>query len=194
MGTKRSIYLDNNATTPVDPEVLDAMLPYFKNVFGNPSSIHNHGRLAKRGLERAREQAASIINADPEEIIFTSGATEANNMAILGHQQALLPARAHILTSTIEHYAVLNPVAYLDRNGLAEVSYAVVKHNGVVNLEQFTSAVQNHATMVSVMAANNDVGTIQPLAKLAASPTTRCCLSFVIVIREAKKRFNPLSS
>ncbi len=173
MGTKRSIYLDNNATTPVDPEVLDAMLPYFKDVFGNPSSIHSHGRLAKRGLERAREQAALLINADPEEIIFTSGATEANNMAILGHQQALLPKRAHILTSTIEHYAVLNPVAQLDRNGLAEVSYTVVNRNGVVNLEQFTSAMQNHVTMVSVMAANNDVGTIQPLKKLAASATSK---------------------
>ena len=167
MDPNENIYLDNNATTPVDPEVLEAMLPYFKNVFGNPSSIHAHGQQARRGLDIAREQTALIINADPEEIIFTSGATEANNMAILGHQQALQPKRAHILTSAVEHYAVLNPVAHLDRGGLAKVSYAVVNRDGVINLDQFISALQNHVTLVSVMAANNDVGTIQPFEKLA---------------------------
>ena len=167
MDPNEEIYLDHNATTPVDPEVLEAMLPYFKGTFGNPSSIHAHGQQARRGLDIAREQAALIIGANPEEIIFTSGATEANNMAILGHQQAMLPKKAHILTSTIDHYAVLNPVAHLDRNGLAEVSYAVVDRNGIINLEQFTSALQNHVTLVSVMAANNDVGTIQPFAELA---------------------------
>ena len=167
MNPNEDIYLDHNATTPVDPEVLEAMLPYLKDVFGNPSSIHAPGRQARRGLNIAREQTALIIGANPEEITFTSGATEANNMAILGHQQALLPKRAHILTSTIEHYSVLNPVAHLDRSGLADVSYAVVDRNGVINLDQFTSALQNRVTLVSVMAANNDVGTIQPFAELA---------------------------
>ncbi len=169
MNLKQNIYLDNNATTPLDPEVLEAMLPYFKGTFGNPSSIHTHGQQARRGLDIAREQAALIINADPEEIIFASGATEANNMAILGHQQALLPKRPHILTSVIEHYAVLNPVAHLDRNGLAQVSYAVVDSDGVINPDQYISALQNQVTLVSVMAANNDVGTIQSFAKLADS-------------------------
>ena len=167
MNPEENIYLDNNATTPMDPEVLEAMLPYLKDTFGNPSSIHTHGQQARRGLDIAREQTALIIGANPEEITFTSGATEANNMAILGHQQVLLPQKAHLLTSVIEHYTVLNPVAYLDRSGLADVSYAIVDRNGVINLEQFTSALQNHVTLVSVMAANNDVGTIQPFAKLA---------------------------
>ena len=99
MNLNQNIYLDNNATTSLDPDVLEAMLPYFKGTFGNPSSTHTHGQQARRGLDNAREQTAATLNADPEEIIFTSGATEANNMAILGHQQAQLPQRPHILTS-----------------------------------------------------------------------------------------------
>ncbi len=169
MNESQNIYLDNNATTALDPEVLEAMLPYYKGIFGNPSSLHAHGQEARRGLDQARTTVAALINAEPEEIIFTSGATEANNLAILGHQQALLPQKCHLLTSTIEHHAVLNPAAYLGHSNQAEISYAVVDHNGIINMEQYKSALQNHITLVSIMAANNDVGTIQPLSEMVVA-------------------------
>jgi cysteine desulfurase len=162
------IYLDANATTPVDPRVLEAMLPYFTERFGNPSSTtHAYGWEAGAAVKNAREAIASTINAIPEEIVFTSGATEANNLAIKGVAEAYFNQGKHIITVATEHRAVLDPCKYLETLGF-EVTYLPVQDDGLIDLEQLEAAIRSDTILVSVMAANNEIGVIQPVAKIGA--------------------------
>jgi len=162
------IYLDAHATTPVDPRVLEAMLPYFTERFGNPSSTtHAYGWEAGAAVKNAREAIASTINATPEEIVFTSGATEANNLAIKGVAEAYFNQGKHIITVATEHRAVLDPCQYLETLGF-EVTYLPVQDDGLIDLEQLEAAIRSDTILVSVMAANNEIGVIQPVAKIGA--------------------------
>ncbi len=161
------IYLDNNATTPIDPDVLTAMQPYLASMFGNASSVeHEHGHIAALAVERAREQIAVTIGAQPQEIIFTGSCTEANNLAILGAARAN-PDKRHFVTSQIEHPAVLEPMRALAREG-CEVTYLAVDEFGRVSPDDLRSAIRADTLLVSVMAANNEVGTLQPIRALGA--------------------------
>jgi cysteine desulfurase len=165
---KLPIYLDYQATTPVDPRVLDAMMPYFTNQFGNPHSrSHSFGWEAEAGVEEAREQVAHIINADPKEVIFTSGATESNNLAIKGVARFYKDRRNHIVTVATEHKCVLDSCRHLQQEGF-EVTYLPVKKDGLVDLDQLCDAVTDKTVLVSVMAVNNEIGVIQPLAEIGA--------------------------
>ena len=161
------IYLDHSATTPVRPEVVAAMLPYFAGKFGNPSSIHSFGREARVVLDEAREQVAEAIGAQPEEIVFTAGGSEADNMAIKGAAIAALGKKRHVITSAIEHHAVLDTVQSLSRLGF-EFTIAPVDSDGLVDPEFVRSAIRPDTFLVSIMHSNNEVGTIQPIAEIAA--------------------------
>ena len=161
------IYLDHNATTAVDPAVLDAMLPYFSADFGNASSIHTFGQRARAAVETAREQVAALLNARPQEIVFTSGGTESDNHAIFGVAQALspVPAGSHVITTTIEHEAVLNACQALEKQGVA-VTYLPVDRQGLIDLDELRRALRPETVLITVMHANNELGTIQPLAEI----------------------------
>ncbi len=162
----RRIYLDNAATTAVLPEVVEAMLPYFTQVYGNASSIHGPGREAKRALENARRQVANALNAAiPQEIYFTAGGSESDNWAIKG--AAFASQRGHIITTAIEHHAVLHTCAWLEKQGF-EVTYLPVDGYGRVTTAQVEAALRPDTFLVSVMAANNEVGTLQPIAEIGA--------------------------
>ena len=159
------IYFDHNATTPVDPAVLDAMLPYFSGEFGNASSIHAYGQRARAAVESAREQVAALLNARPQEIVFTSGGTESDNHAIFGVVAASSGATKHIITTAIEHEAVLNSCQELERRGVA-VTYLPVSRNGLVELDDLRKAIRPGTVLISMMHANNELGAIQPLAEI----------------------------
>ena len=163
---QRPIYLDAHATTPVDERVLNAMLPYFTESFGNPSTnTHVYGWEASAAVKNAREIIADIINATPEEIVFTSGATEANNLAIKGVAEAYFNRGRHIITVATEHRAVLDPCTYLETLGF-EVTYLPVEPDGLLDLTQLEAAIREDTILVSVMAANNEIGVLQPLAEI----------------------------
>ena len=165
---QRPIYLDCHATTPTDERVVEAMLPYFTQHFGNPSSIgHVYGWEAEAAVKKARATIAQAINASPAEIIFTSGATEANNLAIKGVAEAYFSQGRHIITVQTEHRAVLDPCSYLQTLGF-EVTFLPVKPDGRLDLQQLERAIRPDTILVSVMAANNEIGVLQPLAKLGA--------------------------
>jgi len=173
---QRPIYLDSHATTPVDPRVLEAMLPFFTEHFGNPASLtHSYGWEAEAAVQHARETLAMAINASPEEIVLTSGATEANNLAIKGVAEAYLSKGRHIVTVQTEHNAVLDPCAYLEKLGF-EVTYLPVQPDGLVNLDQLAQALRDDTVLVSVMAANNEIGVLQPLADIGALCRDRAIL------------------
>ena len=161
------LYLDHNATTPVDPAVLNAMLPYFSGDFGNASSIHTFGQRARAAVETAREQVATLLNARPQEIIFTSGGTESDNHAIFGIVQALLSAQAavHIITSSIEHEAVLNTCQALEKQGVT-VAYLPVSRDGLIDLNDLRKAIRTGTVLITVMHANNELGTVQPVEEI----------------------------
>ena len=161
------IYLDHNATTPVDPAVLDAMLPFFSADFGNASSIHTFGQRARSAVETAREQVATLLNARPQEIVFTSGGTESDNHAIFGVVNAAAAAGTpkHVITSAIEHEAVLNTCQALEKQGVA-VTYLPVNRDGLINLDDLRKAIRPETTLITVMHANNELGTVQPLADI----------------------------
>jgi len=161
------IYLDHNATTRPDPAVREEMLSCLDDVYGNPSSLHSFGQEAQRVVDRSRKRAAKLIGAAPDEIIFTSGGTEANNLAVCGIAGSLGDRKRHIITTTIEHQALLHPCGYLERQGF-EVTYLPVDENGLVDPQDLTSALREDTALVSVMLANNDVGTIQPLAEVCS--------------------------
>ena len=163
---KRPIYLDCNATTPIDERVLKTMLPYFTEHFGNPASItHQYGWEAEAAVKKAREILATGINTTPEEIIFTSGATEANNLAIKGISEAYFNKGRHIITIATEHNAVLDPCTYLQNLGF-EVTYLPVNTDGIIDLTSLETALRKDTILVSIMAANNEIGVLQPLARI----------------------------
>lgn len=163
---KRLIYLDCHATTPVDPRVVEAMVPFFTEHFGNPSSTtHAYGWEAEAAVKKTRETLAAAINATPEEIVFTSGATEANNLAIKGVAEAYFSKGRHIITVETEHSAVLDPCGYLESLGF-EVTYLPVKPDGLLDLDLLEKAFRDDTILVSVMAANNEIGVLQPLAEI----------------------------
>ncbi|MEY3304117.1 MAG: hypothetical protein RLZZ139_2490 [Cyanobacteriota bacterium] len=163
---QRPIYLDCQATTPVDERVLEAMLPYFRESFGNPASIgHLYGWEAEAAVKLAREAIANAISATPEEIIFTSGATEANNLALKGVAEAYHSKGRHIVTVLTEHSAVLDPCAYLQSLGF-EITYLPVKSDGLIDLKELETAIRPDTILVSVMAANNEIGVLQPIAEI----------------------------
>ncbi|HAC65475.1 MAG TPA: IscS subfamily cysteine desulfurase [Cyanothece sp. UBA12306] len=163
---QRPIYLDCHATTPMDERVLEAMLPYFTQHFGNPSSIsHMYGWEAEAAVKKARETIANTISCSPEEIVFTSGATEANNLAIKGVAEAYFNQGQHIITVQTEHRAVLDPCHYLEGLGF-EVTLLRVKKDGLINLDDLEKAIRPETILVSVMAANNEIGVIQHLTEI----------------------------
>lgn len=159
------VYLDYNATTPVEPEVLDAMLPYFSAEFGNASSIHTFGQKARAAVETAREQVAALIGARPQEIIFTSGGTESDNHAIFGIISSSPTAsgtRPHVITSFVEHEAVLNACQALEKQGV-DVTYLSVDRDGQLDLEELRRTIRPQTVLITIMHANNELGTVQPL-------------------------------
>ncbi len=162
----RPIYLDAHATTPVDPRVLEAMLPYFTEYFGNPASTtHQYGWEAAAGIKQARVTIATSINATPEEIVFTSGATEANNLAIKGGVEANCDRGNHIITIATEHNAVLDPCRYLEKLGFA-ITVLPVQPDGLIDLQNLVQSIRSDTILVSVMMANNEIGVIQPIAAI----------------------------
>ncbi|MCM8801614.1 MAG: cysteine desulfurase NifS [Candidatus Omnitrophica bacterium] len=161
----KRIYLDYAATTPCDPEVLKEMEPYLFEKFGNPSSIHSFGQEAKKAIESARETIAKILGARPEEIIFTSGGTESNNFSLFGVAYALQERGNHIITSSIEHHAVLEPVKILEKRGF-KVTYLKVNKFGLVDPQDLKKAITDKTILISIMHANNEIGTIQPIKEL----------------------------
>ena len=161
----RRIYLDNSATTPIDAEVVEAMLPFLAGKFGNASSIHFFGQEARAAVDKARHQVAELINARPAEIVFTSGGTEANNLAIRGLVEANEKYGKHIITSQIEHSAVKNVCEDLEKRGY-EVTYLPVYENGIVRVDDLKTAVRPDTILISIMTANNEIGTIQPVEEI----------------------------
>ena len=158
------IYLDNAASTPVHVQVLDEMIPYLQEQFGNPSSIHKYGRSADRAIKNARKQIANLINAEPKEILITSGGTESNNTAIFGITQA--KKGNHIIISSIEHDAILEPCKILEKKGF-EITLIPVNDLGLINLKDIQNSISSKTCLVSIMFANNEVGTIQPIEEIS---------------------------
>jgi cysteine desulfurase len=165
----RTVYFDYNATTPLDPQVREAMMPYLGAVFGNPSSVHHVGRQARAILDDARDRAAKVLGCKPSEIIFTSGGTESTNLAVFGAARLLKPKGRHIITSAVEHHAVLHCCDYLAKKEGFEVTYLPVDSQGRVTVESLEKAIQPDTVLVSIMAANNEIGTIEPVAELGAA-------------------------
>jgi cysteine desulfurase len=162
------IYLDNNATTPMDPRVLEAMLPYFNEKFGNAASRnHPFGWAAEEGVDYAREQISKLINCSEKEIIFTSGATESNNLAIKGVFEMYAEKGNHIITATTEHKAVLDTCAHLEKLG-ASITYLQVKADGLIDLNELSNAITDKTILVSIMYGNNEIGVIQPMKEISA--------------------------
>ena len=161
----KTIYLDHAATTATDPKVLETMLPYFHEHYGNPSSIYSMSRVSKNVIENAREILANAIGAAPREIVFTSGGSESDNFAIKGVAQALRDKGNHIITSQIEHHAVLYTCKFLEKNGFT-VTYLPVDHDGIVKLNELEKAITPQTILITVMHANNEIGTIQPIRQI----------------------------
>ena len=165
MERNKVIYLDNAATTPAREEVLQEMLPYFTEKFGNPSGIYSVAASAKEAVTLARETIAATINAKPENIFFTAGGSESDNWAIKGIAESLAHKGKHIITSKIEHHAVLHTCEYLEKRGF-EVTYLDVDENGIVKIEELKRAIRHDTILISIMFANNEIGTIQPIAEI----------------------------
>lgn len=162
----KPIYLDYNATTPILPEVAEEMQPFLGDLFGNPSSSHLYGQQTKKAVDTARERIARLLDCDRDEIVFTSGGSEANNYAIKGIAFANKEKGNHIITSKIEHPAVIEVCEYLKKWGF-EISYIPVSSEGIVNLQELEASIRPSTILISVMHANNEVGTIQPLSDIA---------------------------
>jgi cysteine desulfurase len=169
--TMKQIYLDYNASTPVDPQVLEVMLPYLKQKYGNPSSSHGFGVACRAGIEQARERVAGLLGCEASEIIFTSGATESNNMVIKG-VAATSPKGSHIITTKIEHPAVLEPCRYLEKRGYP-VTYLPVDQYGAVNPHELAKAITPETVLITIMHSNNEVGTMQPIAEFSRIAASR---------------------
>ena len=162
----RNVYLDYSATTPVKDEVLKEMLPYFTEKFGNPSSLYDTGLEAKAAVAHAREQVAALINADPKEVFFTAGGTEADNWALFGVCDQLKAKGNHIITTKIEHHAILHSCAFLEKQGI-DVTYVGIDKDGRVNLKELEDAITDKTILISVMMVNNEIGTVQPIKEIA---------------------------
>jgi len=164
----RTVYFDYNATTPLDPAVREAMLPFLGEVWGNPSSVHHVGQRARAALDDARDRASGVLKCKPSEVIFTSGGTESNNLAIFGAARLLASQGKHLITSAIEHHAVLHCFDYLEAKEGFQVTRLPVDGEGRVSPDDLKQAIRKDTTLVSIMAANNEIGTIQPVAELGA--------------------------
>lgn len=162
----RTVYMDHSATTPVDPEVFNEMIPYYKERYGNPSSIYSLAHISRNAVENARRQVAGLINASAQEIIFTSGGTEADNQALITYMQVNRSRGNHLITSSIEHHAILHTCDYLKKQGF-EITVLPVDNYGLVEINVLEKAMKPNTTLVSVMHANNEVGTIEPIRELA---------------------------
>jgi cysteine desulfurase len=163
----KSIYLDHSATTPVDPRVVEAMLPFFSDKFGNASSLHRWGQVALTALDEARQTIADILGASPKEIVFTSGGSESDNLALRGVAMALRGKGNHIITTPIEHHAILNTAAQLEKEFGFQITQIPVNRLGAVNPDDIAHAITPQTILISVMYANNEVGTIEPLSEIA---------------------------
>lgn len=161
----KNIYLDNSATTKLNPIVLDEMMPYLKDMYGNASSIYSIGRESRKAIDKARDRVANALNANSSEIFFTNGGTESDNWAIKGVAFANRKKGNHIITTNIEHHAVLHTCQYLEKNGF-EVTYLPVKENGIVDVNDFKKTLRKDTILVSVMFANNEIGTVQPIKEI----------------------------
>ena len=161
----KKIYMDYNATTPLHPEALDAMLPFLKDNFGNPSSIHWAGRGVKKSIDEAREKVASLLNADPSEIVFTAGGSESDNLAIKGVANVLKNKSNHIITTQVEHPAVLTTCQYMEKRG-CKVTYLPVDHDGMIDLDDLRGSITNKTVLISIMYANNETGTLFPIKEI----------------------------
>ncbi|HMP82856.1 MAG TPA: cysteine desulfurase family protein [Verrucomicrobiota bacterium] len=164
----RTIYCDYNATTPLDPAVRDAMLPFLSEAWGNPSSIHHVGRRVRASLDEARERASVVLRCKPSEVIFTSGGTESNNLAVFGTARLQKSRGRHIISSTIEHHAVLHCLDYLRKNEGFDVTLLPVNREGIVSVDSLKAAIRPDTILVSIMSANNEVGSLQPVSELGA--------------------------
>ena len=163
------VYMDHTATTPTSPEVLKAMMPYFSENFGNPSSVYSFSRKSRSAIEKARGQVAAALNADPSEIFFTGSGTEADNWALKGTlEKAKIAGKNHLITTQIEHHAILHPAEYLKKVEGVEVTYLPVDAEGFVSVEDVKNAITDKTALVSIMFANNEVGTIEPVAEIGA--------------------------
>ena len=172
MTVEGTVYLDHAGTTPLDSKVLEAMVPYFTQHFGNPSSLHSVGQEARYALDEARERVAGVLNCRPREIVFTAGGTESDNAAIHGVATALHETGNHIVTSSVEHHAVLHACQYLESQGF-EVTYLSVDADGMVQPEAVYNAINERTTLVSIMYGNNEIGTINPISYIAKSVKKR---------------------
>ena len=162
----QTVYFDYNATTPLDPQVREAMLPYLGEIWGNPSSVHHVGRQARAILDDARERAARVLGSQPSEIVFTSGGTESANLGIFGVARLLKSKGKHIITTAVEHHAVLHCCEYLAKKEGFELTVLPVDRQGIVSVESLEKALRPETILVSIMAANNEIGTVQPVAEL----------------------------
>lgn len=184
---KLPIYLDNNATTPMDPRVLEAMTPYFLEHFGNAASRnHPFGWEAEEAVDYAREQVAKLIGADPKEIIFTSGATEGDNLAIKGVFEMYASKGNHIITATTEHKAVLDTCKHIEKSG-GEVTYLQVKPDGLIDLNELEAAIKPTTILIAIMYANNEIGTIQPVREISAIAKKQGVLFFTDAVQAVGK-------
>ena len=168
MTVEGTVYLDHAGTTPLDAKVLEAMIPYFSQHFGNPSSLHTVGQEARYALDEARERVAGVLNCRPREVVFTGGGTESDNAAIHGVATALHETGNHIITSSVEHHAVLHACQYLESQGF-EVTYLPVDAEGMVQPESVYNAINERTTLVTIMYGNNEIGTINPISEIAKS-------------------------
>src|SRR5690349_11777846 len=185
--TPMRIYLDHNATTPLDPAVVDRMTQAMREVWGNASSVHHFGQQAKAALDEARGSVATLIGAESSDIIFTAGGTESDNLAIRGAAEALEPTgRKHLITSAIEHEAVLNTMKSLARRGW-RVTLVPVDASGIVSIDRMHEAITDDTALVSVMHANNEIGTIQPIADIASLAHERGALMHTDAVQSAGK-------
>ena len=162
----KNVYLDYSATTPVKEEVLKEMIPYFTEKFGNPSSLYDKGLEAKASVTHAREQVAALINANPREVFFTAGGTEADNWALFGACDNLKEKGNHIITTKVEHHAILHSCQFLEKHGF-DVTYVGIDKDGMVNLQELEDAITDKTILISVMMVNNEIGTVQPIKEIA---------------------------
>ena len=184
---KFPIYLDHNATTPCDPRVVEAMIPYFTNNFGNAASRnHPFGWEAEAAVDKAREQVAKLIGADPKEIIFTSGATEADNLAVKGVFEMYASKGNHIITCNIEHKAVLDTCKHIEKEG-GEVTYLKVKDNGLIDLAELEAAIKPSTILIAIMYANNEIGTVMPMKEISAIAKKKGVLLFTDAVQAVGK-------